>query len=191
MFARESRMVHYLAFAAAVIAGFLAFVRVALPFAVSPGPLALNYVENSSRISTAGMPTQPQIARIADAGFDMVINLATSQAPWGAENERALVEQRGMRYSSIPVEFASPRKEDYERFAQTMRDNTDKRILVHCQMGMRASTFVFLYRVIELGEDPDRAFDDVERVWQPAMQWREFIRNTLVARGQKLPRVLN
>jgi hypothetical protein len=38
-----------LGFAAVLIVGLLAFGRIALPFAVSTGPLALNYVENSLR----------------------------------------------------------------------------------------------------------------------------------------------
>lgn len=92
-----------------------------------------------------------------------------------------------MRYFNIPVDFASPRKEDFERFARIMRENREKRVFVHCQMNLRASSFVFLYRVTELGEDPDQAFDDVARVWQPNAPWRQFIRETLAARGRSSP----
>ena len=171
----------------ASVAALLGVAHVAQPVAIRPGTLALNYVENSPRISSAGMPTRRQFASIANAGFDAVVNLAPSGVFGAHEDERTLVEQQRMRYFNVPVDFDSPRKEDFERFAQILRDNADRRILVHCQMNLRASTFVYLYRVIELGEDTDRAFDDVEHVWLPSSRWREFIREILTAKGKPLP----
>lgn len=187
MFADHSRLADYLTFTALLLFGLVAFGRVALPFVVSPGPLALNYVENTPRISSAGMPTQSQFAEIAGAGFDVVINLAPATALGAHAHEATLVEQRSMRYFHIPVDFASPQQEDFERFVRILQAHREQRVMVHCQMNLRASTFVFLYRVIELNEDPDRAYDDVVRVWQPSQQWRTFMRETLLARGRPLP----
>lgn len=178
-------------FAVVLVVGLLAFMRIALPFAVSTGPLSINYVENSPRISSSGMPAQRQFAAIAAAGFGVVVNLAPPDALGSHEDEQALVERQGMHYFNLPIDFATPRVEDYERFAAILRQNRDQRVLVHCQLSMRASTLVFLYRVIELGEDPDRAFDDVVRVWQPVAPWKAFMRDVLVARGRKLPMELD
>ena len=190
MFADQSRLADYLTFTALLVAGLIAFGRVALPFMVSPGTLALNYVENTPRISSAGMPTRSQVAAIANAGFDVVISLAPPDVLGAHEDEGALVAQRGMRYFNIAVDFASPRPEDFEQFVRILEAQRGKRILVHCQMNMRASTFVFLYRAIALREEPDQAYDDVVRVWQPARQWRDFMRDTLIARGRPLPLAL-
>jgi len=137
------------------------------------------------------MPTRSQVAEIANAGFDVVINLAPATALGAHENEGALVAQQGMRYFNIPVDFASPQKEDFERFVRILRESRGNRVIVHCQMNMRASTFVFLYRAIELREDPDQAYDEVVRVWQPSQQWRKFMRDTLVARSRPLPLALD
>lgn len=178
-------------FAVVLVLGLLAFVRIALPFAVSTGPLSLNYVENSPRISSAGMPARRQFAAIAEAGFGAVVNLAPPDTFGVHEDEQALVERQGMRYFNLPIDFAAPRAEDYERFAAILRQNRDQRILVHCHLNMRASTLVFLYRVVELGEDPDRAFDDVARMWQPDAPWQKFMRDVLVAHGRKLPMELD
>lgn len=191
MFADKSRLADYLTFTVMVIAGLIAFGRVALPFVVSPGPLALNYVGNTPRISSAGMPTRSQFAEIANAGFDVVVNLAPATALGAHENEAALVAQRGMHYFHVPVDFASPRQEDFERIARILQAHRGQRVMVHCQMNLRASTFVFLYRVIELNEDPDRAYDDVVRVWQPSPPWRNFMREALLARGRPLPLALD
>jgi protein tyrosine phosphatase (PTP) superfamily phosphohydrolase (DUF442 family) len=176
-----------LAFPAAVAAGLLLFLRTAMPFAVSPGPLALNHVQNTPRLASAGMPTRAQFQALAAAGVGVVVNLAPTDVLGAHDDEQALVEQQGMRYVHIPVNFTAPAIADYERVAQALRESGDGRVLVHCQISLRASTFVFLYRVLELGEDPDAAFDDVVRVWQPNTQWREFIRETLASRGMRVP----
>lgn len=173
--------------AVAIIGALLGVVHVAQPVAIRPGTLALNYVENSQRISSAGMPTRRQFAKIANAGFEVVVNLAPPGVLGAHDDERTLVEQQRMRYFDVPVDFDSPRKEDFDRFAKILRDNGDRRILVHCQMNLRASTFVYLYRVIELGEDTDRAFDDVAHLWLPSSRWREFIGEVLTAHGKPLP----
>jgi hypothetical protein len=52
---------------------------------------------------------------------------------------------------------------------------------------MRASVFVFLYRVIELGANPDTAFEPVQRVWQPNGVWTRFIKDQLEFRKIRLP----
>lgn len=180
-------IVRALAFPAAVAAGLLLFLRTAMPFAVSPGPLALNHIQNTPRLASAGMPARAQFPAIAAAGVDVVVNLAPTDVLGAHDDEQALVERQGMRYVHIPVNFATPAIADYERVARALRDSGDQRVLVHCQISLRASTFVFLYRVLELGEDPDTAFDDVVRVWQPNMQWREFIREALASRGMRMP----
>ena len=184
---RRRTILRALAFPAAVAAGVLLFLQTALPFAVTPGPLALNHVANTPRLSSAGMPSEAQFAAIAAAGFDVVVNLAPAGVLGAHEDEQALVERQGMRYVHIPVNFTAPAIADYERVAAALRESGDRRVLVHCQLSMRASTFVFLYRVIELGEDPDAAFDDVVRIWQPTGPWREFIRDALTSRGKPLP----
>ena len=191
MYADRSRLADYLTFTVLLVAGLITFGRVALPFMVSPGPLALNYVENTPRISSAGMPTRSQFSTISNAGFDVVISLAPATVLGAHEDEGALVTQRGMRYFNIAVDFAAPKPEDFEQFVRILDAQRGQRVLVHCQMNMRASTFVFLYRAIELREDPDQAYDDVVRVWQPSRQWRDFLRDTLVARGRPLPLALD
>jgi protein tyrosine phosphatase (PTP) superfamily phosphohydrolase (DUF442 family) len=178
-------------FAAAVAAGVLLFLGTALPFALNPGPLAINYVENTPHLSSAGMPTRAQFAAIAASGFGAIVNLAPDDAVGAHSNERALAEAQGLRYVHLPVDFMAPSIADYERVAQALREFGDRRVLVHCQISLRASTFVFLYRVIELGEDPDIAFDDVARVWQPSTQWRGFIREVLQRHGKAMPMELS
>lgn len=168
----------------------LALLGCAPPRELAPSQLAINYLEISPRIATSGMPTRAQFEPIAQAGYQVVINLAPPDAMGSLADEAVLVAKHGMRYHNIPVNFAHPAAAEYERFSELMDAHRAERVLVHCQVNMRASSFVFLYRVLELGEDPDRAFDAVLRVWQPSAQWRAFIKDTLAARRAKLPMAL-
>jgi uncharacterized protein (TIGR01244 family) len=154
-------------FPAAVAVGLLGFLQVALPFAVRPAALGVNHVEHSARLASSGMPTHAQMSAIAQAGFGVVVNLAPDEALGSFDNEAGVVERLGMRYFHVPIDFTSPQPVDYTRFARAMREAGDERVLVHCQLSLRASSLMFLYRTIELGEDVDRAYDDVARVWQP------------------------
>lgn len=49
------------------------------------------------------------------------------------------------------------------------------KVLVHCQVNMRASSMVFLHRVIVGREEPERAYEAVTQVWSPNGRWRAFI----------------
>jgi protein tyrosine phosphatase (PTP) superfamily phosphohydrolase (DUF442 family) len=174
-------------FALAVVAMLLVYARIAMPFSLSPGPIALNYVENAPGMSSAGMPTRAQFERIAKAGFGIVVNLAPAGAMGSHDDEPDLVARQGMRYHHVPVDFAAPGPAHYEQVAAILRQAGDTRVLLHCQINMRASSFVFLYRVIELGEDPDVAFQDVARIWTPSPPWARFMRDLLLAKGKGLP----
>lgn len=170
-----------------VLVALSGYLRVALPFAVDPGSIAINYVENTGTVGSSGMPTEHQFDEIARARYNVVVNLVPPGSLGAHPDERELVERTGMRYVGIPVSYAAPRAEDFEQFVRIVRLSGDDRVLVHCQLGWRASTFVFLYRVVERGEDPDTAFEDVLRVWSPASHWRAFIRDTLRERNKALP----
>ena len=56
-----------------------------------------------------------------------------------------------------------------------MRKFRDRKVLVHCQVNMRASTMTFLYRVTVGNEKADLAYDSVARVWSPEGPWKQLI----------------
>lgn len=170
-----------------VLVALAGYLRVALPFSLDRGSIAINYVENTEGVGSSGMPTEHQFSEIARSGYDVVVNLVPAGSIGAHQDEQGLVERNGMRYFGIPVNYAAPRAEDFEQFVRAVRQSGDERVLVHCQLGWRASTFVFLYRVVERGEDPDAAYEDVLRVWSPASHWRAFIRDTLRERNKPLP----
>lgn len=187
---RWRRVVKALAAGVAVTLALAAFAWVAKPVAIRPGDPALNYIPVSSTLATSGMPTRQQFKAIASAGYAVVVNLAPNGVAGAHDDEARLAGEAGLEYHHVPVDFASPQASDYARFAELLRRHRGRRVLVHCQVNMRASSMVFLYRVIELGEDADRAFDDVLQIWQPTHAWRGLLKAQLAAKGIAAPLML-
>jgi protein tyrosine phosphatase (PTP) superfamily phosphohydrolase (DUF442 family) len=156
-------------------------------------PLALthgeptHYIEVTPTIVTSGMPSRAQLRQIVASDFIAIVKLAPDGVMGSIDDEQSIVESAKVLYRYIPVDFGKPVATDYERFAQVMSELKGQRVYVHCQVNMRASVFVFLYRVIELGADPDTAFEPVQRVWQPNGVWTRFIKDQLDFRQIRLP----
>jgi protein tyrosine phosphatase (PTP) superfamily phosphohydrolase (DUF442 family) len=138
-----------------------------------------NYRLLTDRIATAGQPTEGQLASVATAGFEVVINLARHGTEYALPDERATVEALGMVYEHIPVEWESPALSDLEAFFSAMQRHSDRRVFVHCVANMRVSAFMMLYRVLRLGWEPEEALPDMRALWEPEDVWKTFIEMAL------------
>lgn len=126
-----------------------------------------NYLYYNEKLSSSGMPTPDQLKSVAEAGVQVVINLATSKSEGAMPNEGELVNGLGMEYVHIPVEWDKPTHDDLDAFLKAMDEHKGKSILVHCQANYRASGFVALYRVLKLGWERDEAFQGMQKIWSP------------------------
>jgi protein tyrosine phosphatase (PTP) superfamily phosphohydrolase (DUF442 family) len=134
-----------------------------------------NYFPISPLILTAGQPTAEQIALVAAAGCEVVINLARPSSPNALPDEAELTAAQGMDYIAIPVVWEEPTLADLARFFAAMEANRARKVFVHCVVNYRVSAFIYLYRVLRLGVDPDEAIWDLRSIWEPEPPWAEFI----------------
>ncbi len=135
-----------------------------------------NYINYNENLSSSGQPGESQLHSIRNQGYDLVINLAPYDFVEGyLKNEESIVNSLGMDYVHIPVEFFDPIQEDFEKFADTMKNATGKKIWVHCAANARASSFIFRYRCSILGESHDDAIWDLREIWEPVGPWKKFI----------------
>jgi protein tyrosine phosphatase (PTP) superfamily phosphohydrolase (DUF442 family) len=141
-----------------------------------------NFLAVSDDLGTAGQPTAEQLAAVKEAGYDVVINLALGATPRDLPHEADLVTGQGMEYIHIPVVFDNPTETDLARFFAAMDENHDKKRFVHCIANMRVSAFVFLYRVLRQGMEPEEARAMMQKIWQPNAVWQQFIDATLARR---------
>jgi len=136
---------------------------------------APNPVEIHPFLITSGQPTQQALAGLGSQGFQAVIYLAPSSVPDAVKDEPDLLKRQGIEFIHIPIPFNAPKEEHVVAVSEALVRLKDKKVLVHCQVNMRASAMVFLHRVVTLKEEPDQAYEAVTRVWSPEGPWRTLI----------------
>lgn len=133
----------------------------------------------SAKVVTAGQPSEAQLGSVAEAGFEVVVNLGLAGRDYSLPDERRLVESLGLRYVHIPVEWERPTSEDLARFIAVMREVEGKSVFLHCAANKRVSVFMSLYRILVLGWSQEAALREVAEVWEPNEVWRGFIDSVL------------
>jgi protein tyrosine phosphatase (PTP) superfamily phosphohydrolase (DUF442 family) len=136
---------------------------------------APNLVEITPYLVTSGQPTPQSLADLASQGIQVVIYLAPSSVPDAVKNEGELLLRQGIEYIHIPIPFDAPKEEHFKTVSAALVRSNDKKILVHCQVNMRASTMVFLHRTITLGENPTHAYQAMSKIWSPNGPWRKLV----------------
>jgi protein tyrosine phosphatase (PTP) superfamily phosphohydrolase (DUF442 family) len=140
---------------------------------------APNVVEISERLVTSGQPSAMALASLKALGFDAVIYLAPATVSDAVPEEPRIVTGQGLVFINLPVQFDAPSARDYETFAALLKGLGTRKVLVHCQINLRASSFVFLYRVLALGDVPRQAYEALSSVWVPHGPWRRLIETEL------------
>jgi len=139
-----------------------------------------NYRYAAADLATSGQPREEQLAAIAEAGYDVVINLALHDDPrYSLKDEASSVRRLGLEYIHIPVQFGAPTESDLLKFFDAMDRHKHRRVWVHCAANMRVTAFVGLYRRMREGWPEERAFALLREIWQPDEVWSQFIASQL------------
>ena len=139
-----------------------------------------NLLPIDEHLTTAGQPTQDQLATVAQAGFEVVINLALHDDPsYSLPDEAGLVRSLGLQYIHIPVQFGAPSDDDLQRFCDAMDAARGHKVFVHCVANKRVTAFLGLYRVLRLQWSQASAFDAMRSIWEPDAVWSAFIARSI------------
>ncbi|MER2599790.1 MAG: protein tyrosine phosphatase family protein [Caldilineales bacterium] len=139
----------------------------------------LNARQVSPVLLTAGQPGREDFAALHAAGYEVVINLALPTSPGALPDEADLAAAHDLHYIALPVVWEAPTPDDLARFFAAMQASAGRSVLVHCALNYRASVFVYLYRVLELGHSHPAARALLDTVWQPDAVWTAFIAQAL------------
>ena len=134
----------------------------------------INYKLINDRIATSGQPEEDELKYIADAGYDIVINLALHDADYSLKDEVGNIEQLGMQYIHIPVIWTSPTENDLEKFFQVMDLFAAQRLFIHCAANRRVSVFLALYFLSKNIWNQDQALQHINSLWTPDKNWLMF-----------------
>jgi len=136
-----------------------------------------NYYQYSDTISCSGLPTEEELGKIKENGFEIVISLSMPSDSVTLENEDKTLSTLGLTYFHIPVDANAPKEEDFEIFVHLLDSFSDKKIYIHCTKNHRLSTFIYLYHAVK------RDFLDEKLLYQfcqPRDEWLEFISKILI-----------
>jgi uncharacterized protein (TIGR01244 family) len=136
-----------------------------------------NFKQITDHIITAGQPTEEQLRAAAAEGFETVINLATFSKGYSLPDEAALVQELGMRYIAIPVEWGDPQKSDFAAFEEAMHTAVHHKTLIHCAANYRVTAFYSLYAMKHQGWTADQADELMSHVWIEGEYpiWDQFV----------------
>ena len=138
---------------------------------------AINVVRISPQLVTSGQPLAPSLATLGVLGFQGVINLAQATSRDAVADEADILKRQGIEYVHQPIDIDKPTERDFETFAATLLDmqKRGRKVLVHCAINLRASSFVFLYRTTVLKEPAESAYEAVAKVWSPRPPWKALM----------------
>lgn len=137
----------------------------------------LNYHQATDEIATSGQPDKRQLHRIADEGYEAVINLAMHDSDNALPDEGSLVASLGMSYFNIPVPFDAPTKQHLTDFIGLMEILSGRKVWVHCAVNARVSAFMYQYLTQVKGVGEDEATSPLLSKWHGKMDdiWRDFL----------------
>ena len=153
---------------------------------LGPSPLAEpmpNQVAISTRLVTAGQPSRWQLRQLKERGFVAVVHIAVDGSANTVADEAQLVQAQALEYVRISIDAQGPTANDARDLALVLDRLATRRVLVHCEHNVLASSLVFLYRARAPGDEARRALTDLERVWVPQGRLRDFIKRHLRERG--------
>ena len=159
---------------------------VALALLVHSAALAVsapNVVAIDAKLVTSGQPSAAALAGLRAEGFEAVVYLAPSSVSDAVKDELSILSNQRIEFVHIPIPFGAPTDAHFEAVSAALTRLKDKKVLVHCQVNMRASTMVFLHRVLQRGESPSSAYEAVSRVWSPQGPWKDMAQRVLRKNG--------
>lgn len=137
----------------------------------------LNYYPISENLATSGQPTEDQFQKIADAGYEIVINLAMPDHQKSISNEGSIITALGMTYIHIPVPFDAPTDDQFSEFSNYLRSLEKRKVWVHCIVNARVSAFTFRHFRDVKNVPSSEIQNPVLQAWLPNMDdvWKKFI----------------
>ena len=134
-----------------------------------------DYYQINNHLATSGQPTPQEFASIAQAGYQAIINLATSSSTNALANEGIIVTDLEIVYVQIPVIWDNPKLEDVKIFFKIMQSFDGQKVWVHCAKNMRVSCFIYFWQKYILHLSEEQASYPMNQIWQPTGVWQTLI----------------
>jgi uncharacterized protein (TIGR01244 family) len=136
-----------------------------------------NFRRIDGRVTTSGLVSREQLEALRSEGYDAVINLLPESNDRSVPDEAQIVQEQGLDYVYIPVDFDAPTRGDFEAFTTAMDAHASQKVHVHCAANYRVTAFYALYALRNGSCTAAEADALIHDVWDPADHpaWHAFI----------------
>ena len=144
---------------------------------------AYNFKQITSTVSTAGILTKQQLEELGSEGYEVVICLLPSDSEYAIDGEPSIVQEQDIEYVYIPVDFAAPTEEDYQKCAAEMVGLSGKKAILHCAANYRVTAFYGIYANQELGWSENQVRELIGSIWNISEYpvWNDFVASRIGA----------
>ncbi len=126
-------------------------------------PAITNFLQVSPQFCTGGQPRMEHFAKLKADGVKAVLNLR-QPSEHRADDERAAVEQAGLKYFNIPVVYRNPTDAQVDEFLKITDDPANRPMFIHCTAAIRVGAFWTIRRAVRDGLSVDAALEEGRKV---------------------------
>lgn len=126
-------------------------------------PPIRNFVQATPQFCTGGQPRIEHFAKLKADGVKAVLNLR-QPSEHRADEERAAVEQAGLKYFNIPVVYSNPTDAQADEFLKITDDPANRPMFIHCTAAIRVGAFWTIRRALRDGMSIEAALEDGKKV---------------------------
>lgn len=112
----------------------------------------LNYSKIDNNVSRSAQPQKADFKWLKEQGVTDVINFRYMTEPGIDFDEKAVVEELGMKYHKIPSRTSKPTEENIRKFVSTVDEITQNggKAHIHCKAGAdRTGMYAYIYKTLK------------------------------------------
>ena len=121
------------------------------------------FLQVTPEFCTGGQPRPTHFTELKARGVKAVLNLRTP-GEHRAEEEKAAVEQAGLKYFNIPVAYGAPTDAQVDEFLKLTDDPANRPMFIHCTAAIRVGAFWLIRRVVRDGLTWEAALSEARKV---------------------------
>ena len=135
-----------------------------------------NYYQYSDKLASGAQPTEADLSKLKEEGFEVIFNISTSSAKNALSNESAIIEKLGMFYVNFPVDCSDLQPIHYLTFEGIMNGIKDKKVFVHCGANIKSSNLIHMWDVLSNNKDEEQSLETLFEIQNPEEKWFEYFK---------------
>jgi uncharacterized protein (TIGR01244 family) len=144
-------------------------------------PPIRNFLQVNPQFCTGGQPRVEHFAKLKADDVKAVLNLR-QPTEHRADEERAAVEQAGLKYFNVPVVYQNPTDAQVDEFLKVTDDPANRPMFIHCTAAIRVGAFWAIRRAVRDGLSVEAALEEGRKVGLVnAPHLEEFVRKYVAA----------